>query len=166
MVQKTLVLIKPDGVRRGIAGEIISRFERVGLKILAMKMVRPQEKLAKQHYTFTDIAVRHGEETWKRLIKFLCDGPVIAMVLKGDEAWSVARKMIGATEPAFALPGTIRGDYAHHSYVLASGNDTSIRNLVHASANAGEADKEIRVWFTPDEIYDYRRNDDNEHIYG
>jgi nucleoside-diphosphate kinase len=165
MISRTLVLIKPDGVRRGISGEIISRFEKVGLKIIAMKLIRIDAHFAKQHYTYDDIAVRHGEETWKRLLAFISASPVIAIVLEGDKACMVVRKMIGDTEPLTASSGTIRGDYAHHSYSLSSENNASIHNLVHASSSEIEASAEIRVWFNDDEIYHYKRNDDNEHIY-
>lgn len=166
MIQKTLVLIKPDAVRRGLVGEIISRFEKVGLKIVAMKFICPGEAIAKEHYKYDDIAHRHGEHVWKRLIKFITSGPVIALVMEGDDACHIARKIIGSTEPKNAVPGTIRGDYAHHSYKLSNYNDASICNLVHASSKLEEANNEIEVWFNEEEIYEYRRDDDNEHIYG
>ena len=168
MIQKTLVLIKPDAVKRGIAGEIISRFEKVGLKIIAMKFACPGTVIAKEHYDYDDIAIRHGKQVWERLIKFITSGPVIPIVLEGDFAIDVVRKIIGSTEPLKALPGTIRGDFAHHSYALTDKHNTSLHNIIHASASFEDADREIKVWFPMSnnlELCNYKRDDSGEHIF-
>ena len=163
MIQKTLVLVKPDAVKRGLSGEIIERFEQAGLKVIAMKMVWADEEFAKNHYREDDIAERHGEDIWKGLLEFISEGPVVAVVLEGVEAIEVTRKIVGGTEPKTAKPGTIRGDYAHHSYDLADEQEVAVRNVVHASANKEEAEMEIDVWFDEEEIHTYKRNDHFDH---
>ncbi len=163
MIQRTLVLIKPDGVRRGLTGEILNRFEDVGMKIVGMKMVWLDEDFAKKHYRYDDIAARHGEEIWQNLLEFIQEGPVVAAVLEGVEAVEVVRKMCGETEPKSATPGTIRGDYAHHSYDLADDRGMAVRNVVHASATPEEAKQEVDLWFEEDEIHGYKRADELDH---
>jgi nucleoside-diphosphate kinase len=160
-LERTLVLVKPDGVQRGIVGEIIGRFEKVGLKIVGMKMVYVDEDFAKNHYF--DVEERHGEKIYKSLLEYIISGPVVAMVLEGIDAVEVVRKMVGPTEPKQALPGTIRGDFAHVSYnyldnVLAKKREkgTAIRNLIHASAKPDEAAKEIALWFSIEDIHSYK----------
>ncbi len=164
MKEQTLILIKPDGVQRALTGEVLARFERAGLKIIGLKMVWIDEKFAKDHYREDDIAKRHGKVIWKQLLDFIIEQPVVATVLEGVEAVEVVRKMTGPTEPKSALPGTIRGDYAHHSYGLCDSKGFAIRNVIHASATAKEAKQEIDLWFEEREIHTYRRVDDYDHV--
>ncbi len=160
MIQRTLVLLKPDAVKRGIVGEIIMRFEKAGLKIVGMKMVWPDEELASKHYA--DVAERRGEKVFQLLKEFLTiHGPVVAMVLEGVEAVEVVRKIVGETEPKKASPGTIRGDYCHISFGYADRKDKAIPNIVHASGSEEEAKREIELWFKPEEIHDYKRTDED-----
>lgn len=153
--EKTLILIKPDGVKRNLIGKIITRFEDAGLKVIGMKMVWSDDKLAKRHYT-EDIAKRHGERVRTMQVKYLQEGPVIAMVLEGVEAVTVTRKIIGSTYPNESPPGTIRGDFAHVSKEYANPRNLNVRNLVHASGNASEAKEEIDLWFKPNELHSYK----------
>ncbi|MBI5391399.1 nucleoside-diphosphate kinase [Candidatus Woesearchaeota archaeon] len=154
-VERTLVLIKPDGVQRCYSGEIISRFEKAGLKIAGMKMAWCNKQHAMKHYT-EDITKRRGEFVRNKLLEFLTIGPVVAICLEGVEAVEVVRKLVGGTEPRTAAPGTIRGDYAHMSYTYADDIKKAIPNLIHASGNKDEAKSEIALWFTPEELHSYR----------
>lgn len=160
-MEKTLVLIKPDGVQRSLSGEIIKRFENAGLKIVGMKMVWANEDFAKRHYRenleirYKDVLEKYGKNVRKELITYLREGPVIAICLEGIGAIKVVRKMTGSTYPEESLPGTIRGDYAHVSKVYANSNNIMIRNLVHASENKEDAEIEILVWFNPEELHSY-----------
>ena len=154
-MERTLVLIKPDAVDRGLIGEILQRFERVGLKIAAMKLVQAGEETAKSHYT-EDVARRRGEHIRKMMVEMLMSGPVVAVCLEGVEAVTLVRKMVGETEPKSAAPGTIRGDYAHVSYKHADDRKMGIYNLVHASGSVEEAESEIKVWFKEDELHEHR----------
>lgn len=156
MIERSLVLLKPDAVQRGFMGEIVMRFERAGLKIVAMKMVWVDEDFAKKHYREEDIVTRHGETVWKNLLRGISQGPVLAFVLEGVHAIEIVRKMVGSTEPRSAPPGTIRGDFAHMSYALADSKNIHIKNLIHASANAEDAKIEVAVWFGPDELHTYK----------
>lgn len=150
--EQTLVLLKPDTIERGLVGEITQRFERVGLKIVGLKMLLPTQQHAEQHYT-EDLAIRRGQHVRKAMVDMLTSGPVIAMVLEGIEAVELVRKMIGSTEPKSSAPGTIRGDYAHVSFKhVDAAPDTKLYNLIHGSANLEEAKQEIAVWFTPEEL--------------
>lgn len=155
MIERTLVLLKPDAVQRCLMGDIISRFERAGLKIVGMKMIWANDEHARKHYT-EDISKRRGEHVREKLVKFLQEGPVVAVCLEGSSAIEVTRKMIGDTEPKKALPGTIRGDLAHHSYHCADVRNVSVRNLVHASSDKNEAEREIQLWFKPEELHTYK----------
>jgi nucleoside-diphosphate kinase len=155
MIERTLVLLKPDAVQRAVCGEIISRFEKVGLKIVGMKMHWSDESHAKKHYT-EDITIRRGESIRNRLLKFLKEGPVVAIVLEGINAVEVVRKIVGGTEPKTALPGTIRGDYAHQSYDYADKKEIAVRNLIHASSSKEEAVTEIALWFAQNELHSYK----------
>jgi nucleoside-diphosphate kinase len=150
-IEKTLILLKTDALDRGITGEIISRFERLGVKIVGLKMLVSSKEMAERHYT-DDLAKRRGEEVRKRMINMLTSGPIIAMVLEGVEIIEVARKIVGGTEPKSAAPGTIRGDYAHVSFKYADEKNIGIYNLIHASASPAEAEVEINVWFKPEEL--------------
>lgn len=154
MIERTLVLIKPDGVQRGLIGEIISRFEKTGLKVIGMKLQHIDRKFAEKHYT-DDIAKRRGENVRNWLLEFITEGPVVALCLEGIEAIDIVRKIIGSTEPKSAVPGTIRGDYAHVSYSYADKKGIPIRNLIHASGNKEDAEREVPLWFSKNEIYDY-----------
>lgn len=146
MIERTLVVLKPDTIQRKVTGEIITRFERAGLKITAMKMLKVDEKFAATHYE--DLGKRKGPEVLKRTTGYLTEGPVIAIVLEGVSAVEVVRKIAGGTEPKTAPPGTIRGDYAHVSYEYADTMDMSVKNLLHASGTKTEAENEIKLWFT------------------
>ena len=163
MIEKTLVLIKPDGVSRALTGEIFARLEKSGLKIVGLKMLHASKELAGNHYTEEDIGARLGEEIRTLLIDFVTEGPIVAAVIEGDEAIEIVRKMCGATEPKNALPGTIRGDFSHHSYGYADEAGTAVRNVIHASSDKEAAKSEITVWFTKDEIVSYDRSDQRHH---
>jgi nucleoside-diphosphate kinase len=155
-VQKTLVLFKPDTVQRGVVGEILSRFERVGLKIVATKMIAPDKAHYHKHYEeIGQMITRRGEHTFDITLDLMVQGPVIAMVFEGVEAVALVRKLVGPTEPKSAAPGTIRGDFSHMSFGYADGADKGIPNLIHASGDEDEAVKEIAHWFTDDELYEY-----------
>ena len=154
MIERTLILIKPDGVERALIGEIISRFERRGLKIVGMKMVKVNKNLAMKHYT-EDITRRRGETVRNKLMEYIIDSHVIAICLEGIEAVENVRKVVGDTEPKSALPGTIRGDYAHTSYKYADDSGKAIANLVHASGNKEEAEQEVSLWFSKEELFSY-----------
>ena len=151
MIQRTLVLIKPDGVERSVAGRIISRFEDVGLKIVGMKMVWIDKEFSKKHY-----AAHVGKKFYQGLEEFITSGPLIAMVLEGIEAVELVRKMVGPTEPKSAPPGTIRGDFAHHSHKYADARGIAIKNLIHASGTADEAKLEVPLWFSKSELHSYK----------
>jgi len=155
MIERTLVLLKPDAVKRGVMGEIISRFEKVGMKIVAARLAWVDSEKAKEHYT-EDIAIRRGEHVRQYLVDFVTSGPVMAMVIEGVDAIENVRMMVGATEPKSAQPGTIRGDYSHMSYSHADAEKKVVANLIHASADKADAEREILVWFRADEIYDYK----------
>ncbi|MBQ3292853.1 nucleoside-diphosphate kinase [Candidatus Saccharibacteria bacterium] len=156
IVERTLVLLKPDAIKRSITGEIIQRFERVGLKIVGMKMLMPDERLYRQHYEdIGQMISRHSEQIFKQNVDYMMSGPIIAMVLEGVEAQTLVRKMVGSTEPKSAEMGTIRGDYCHMSYEYSHAKGIGIPNLVHASGSLEEAEQEIKLWFHRDELYDY-----------
>lgn len=183
-IEKTLVLIKPDGVQRGLIGKIISRFEDVGLKLGAMKMVHPSEDDVDKHYVLTEEWMQgvfekakakyesngehfpfkdhleYGGAIKRGLVSFLKSAPLVALVVEGEMAVSLVRKLVGATEPASALPGTIRGDFSHDTYALANGQDRAIRNLIHASGTVEEAESEIKLWFTDTELHKYEHVND------
>jgi nucleoside-diphosphate kinase len=143
-------------MQRGIIGEIITRFERVGLKIVASKVVSPSEEHYYHHYeTIGKMISRRGQEAFDVTIKYMQTGPVMAMVLEGVEAVSLVRKLVGTTEPKAAEPGTIRGDFSHISFEYANSKKVSIPNLIHASDDASEAKQEIAHWFKDDEIFEY-----------
>lgn len=154
--QQTLIVFKPDSVQRGIVGEVLSRFEKVGLKIVGMKMISPDVDHLFHHYeTIGTMITRHSKEIFDSTVEMMSGGPVIACVLEGIEAAGLVRKMVGATEPKGALPGTIRGDYAHMSYAHADGENIALNNIVHASGDAEEAKLEIAHWFSESELFDY-----------
>jgi len=154
-IERTLVLLKPDAVKRGLMGEIISRFERAGMKIVAMRLSWVDAEKAKSHYT-EDITIRRGEKVRNYLVDFITSGPVLAIVVEGVDAIENVRMMVGATEPKSALPGTIRGDYAHVSYRHADAQEKVVENLIHASSDKDDAQREIYIWFNQDEMHDYK----------
>lgn len=177
MIEQTLVLIKPDGVQRGLIGEIISRLERVGLKVTGVKMVHPTKEQADKHYALTEEWMNavytkakakyealgqkfnfpdyksYGMSIKNGLIEFLISGPVVAIVLEGEQAVALTRKIVGATEPASSAPGTIRGDLSMDTYALSNEQNRPLRNLIHASGNVEEANNEMPIWFTKAEIH-------------
>lgn len=150
-IERSLVLLKPDALERGIMGEIITRFERVGAKIVGLKMLVSEEDTAKKHYT-DDLAQRRGEHVRQMMVDMLTSGPIVAICLEGIEIVEVVRKMIGGTEPKSAAPGTIRGDYAHVSFKHADSANIGIFNLIHASGSVEEGKTEVEVWFKPEEL--------------
>jgi len=155
-IQRTLVLFKPDTVQRGLVGEILSRFERVGLKIVATKMIAPDKEHYYKHYEeIGKMVTRRGEQAFNVTLDMMTQGPVIAMVFEGVEAIALVRKLVGPTEPKSAQPGTIRGDYSHMSFGYADTAEKGIPNLIHASGDEEEAEKEITHWFADSELYNY-----------
>ena len=187
MIEHTLILVKHDGVLKGLVGEILKRFEQTGLKIVGLKMVHADEHLAGNHYVVTkEWAEALAEKTKKsyaekgitlketpqqiaervqRMNKqFLQEGPIVAIVLEGPHAIDLGRKIVGSTEPRQALPGTIRGDFSLDSYAVSDKKGRSVRNLVHASGTTAEADREINLWFTKSELHSYAGLHDH-HIY-
>lgn len=156
-MERTLIIFKPDAVMRGIVGEILTRFERVGLKIVGAKMLKPGYEHFYEHYEgIGTLKTRKGEEIFETQMREMQEGPVIAMVLEGVEAVELVRKMVGSTEPKSAAPGTIRGDYAHITYGHAAAAKRGTPNVVHASADPAEAEKEVAHWFKPEELVDYQ----------
>jgi nucleoside-diphosphate kinase len=178
--ERTLVIIKPDGAQRSLVGEIIKRYERLGLKLAAIKMMVAKEDFIEKHYTL-DPNWRKvtGEKTIKgyqdkglvppsmnpleitakilaNLKKYMTSGPVIAMVWQGAHSVKIVRKITGGTEPLTSDPGTIRGDYVLDSYKMSDDDSRSVRNLIHASGSVEEAEMEINHWFKKEEIIDYR----------
>ncbi len=148
--EQTLVLIKPDGVQRGLIGAVIGRLERVGLKLVGIKLVTPNAETIGQHYAkMKDPVLGH-------LKKLMTSGPVVAMAWEGAHAIGVVRKLIGGTEPLSSDVGTIRGDYTVDSYQLADADNRAVRNIVHASGNAEEAKLEIDLWFQSGDLVRYR----------
>ena len=145
MVERTFALLKPDAVQRGLAGSILQRFERRGLKILGLKMMRVSRQLAESYY-----AEHKGKPFYEPLMSYITSGPVVAMVLEGDGAVAIVRKMMGKTNSAEAEPGTIRGDYA-----LTIG-----RNVIHGSDSPESAKREIGFFFKPEELHEYKRIDE------
>ena len=155
-IERTLIVFKPDAVQRGIVGEILQRFERVGLKIIGGKMVAPGREHYFAHYeTIGKMVTRRGEEIFGMTLDMMMDGPVIAMVLEGVEAVAVVRKIVGPTEPKSADMGTIRGDYSHVSFGYANECRKGVPNLIHASGDPDEAEQEVAHWFKPEELMDY-----------
>lgn len=177
--QQTLLLIKPDGVQRSLVGDIISRIERVGLKIVALKMVVPTREQLVTHYNKDDEwfmkkgtkivedrranglpvdkePIEYGREIIEQLVSFMTTGPIVAMVIQGNEAVNVVKKLVGGTEPATSDVGTIRGDYTIDSYEHAGVQERAVRNLVHCSDEFEEAKRETSVWFTNEELVKYR----------
>lgn len=175
--ERTLVLVKPDGVVRNLVGRILTRFEDAGLKIVGMKMVWVDEEFAGKHYSeslipilgrksresyekhgieFDDTEEGRGKKVRESLLKYLTDGPVVAMVLEGVGAVDNVRKIVGATGPSDSQPGTIRGDFAHVSIAYANIKGKMIKNLIHASGNKEDAKVEVLLWFEGSELHTYK----------
>lgn len=178
--ERELVLIKPDGVQRGLIGEIIKRFERVGLKIVGLKITIPTQKQIEAQYgggkeEITALGKRsldaqkkkygriidatpfeQGKMIIEKLRNFISSGPIVAVVLEGNQAIAVVDKLVGFTEPLSSDIGTIRGDYTIDSYFIADNDGRAVRNIVHRSGNNEEAEKEIQIWFNKKELLDYR----------
>jgi len=153
-MERTLIIFKPDSVQRGLVGEILTRFEKVGLKIVAMKMLSPDYDHYYHHYeTIGKMVSRRGEAQFNVQLGAMQEGPVIAAVLEGVEAVSLVRKMVGATNAKEAAPGTIRGDYAHASLDYVNTHNVALPTLMHASGDPEEAAQEIDHWFSESEIY-------------
>jgi nucleoside-diphosphate kinase len=183
MMEKTLILLKPDVVARGIVGEIITRFEKVGLKIVGMKMLAASKEQLEEHYFKDDEwLIRKGagiiknkgypeDYDPKKAGKEIVDGlisdmmlyPIIAMAIEGHNAVEVVRKIAGPTNVEEAMPGTIRGDYSHDTYALANVSDRPIITIIHASGEKDEAIAELKIWFKDDEIHEYDRVESHLH---
>jgi nucleoside-diphosphate kinase len=156
-MEKTLIILKPDTVQRGLVGEIITRFEKVGLKLIGIKMLYPSRDHYFKHYEeIGKMVSRRGQEIFEMTLDTMMAGPVVAIALEGIEAVALVRKMVGDTEPKSSLPGTIRGDYSHMSYAHANIHKIGIPNVIHASGNLQEAKSEIAHWFKKDELFKYQ----------
>ncbi len=177
--EKTLVLVKPDGVQRGLVGEIINRFERVGLKIIGLKITIPNQKQIEAQYGGTEKEItalgkrsldaqkkkygktidatplEQGKMIIEKLKSFMSAGPIVAIALEGNQAVAVVDKLVGSTEPLSSDVGTIRGDYTIDSYFIADNDGRAVRNVVHRSGTKEEAEKEIQIWFEKQELLDY-----------
>ena len=186
--ERTLILIKPDGIQRGLVGEILGRLERAGLKVVALKMVRAERGVLERHYPSDDEWVRTiggktreafqaygldvraqmgtddpldiGRQVRGWLIEFMQTTPVVAAVMEGVHAVSATRKIIGSTLPVFAEAGTVRGDFSVDAPTVANQGRRPVRNLIHASGSLEEAAREVILWFGAGEIHDYRRADE------
>lgn len=182
MMERTFILIKTEAVQRGIMGQVLERFERTGLRIAAMKMVWPTKEIAQEHYPNDEAWMKAvgnktiegyrrqgkdvkeepvdiGKRIKQMLVDYLLSGPVVAIVMEGNHAVELVRKIVGSTEPLQAQPGTIRGDFTKDSYSIADLMERPVRNIVHASSEKEEAEREIRIWFSESEIIDYDRAD-------
>ena len=186
--ERTFVMVKPDGIERGLLGEIIKRFEQRGLKITALKMVSGAEEIIAKHYTDdkewlesvgkktresfaskgvemqeTDMEIGKRIRAW--LVDYIKSGPVVVMVVEGNHAIEIVRKVVGPTEPRSAPAGTIRGDFSADSYELGDNLGRPVKNIIHASGNKKEAENELRVWFSEEEIYKYERSDEKSSLH-
>lgn len=177
--ERTLVIIKPDGVQRGLIGDIITRFERTGLKFIGFKFIVPTREQCLTHYnkdeewflrkgkrTIEDLtaqglpvekeAIEYGRGIIDTIVKFMTAGPVLAMVIEGNQAVAIVSKLVGSTEPATSDVGTIRGDYTVDSYGHSTYQNRAVRNLIHQSESPEEAEREIKVWFDEKELIAYK----------
>lgn len=153
-MERTLIIFKPDAVQRGIVGEILSRFEKVGLKIIGVKMLSPDEAHYYHHYeTIGKMVSRRGEAQFRVQLGAMQEGPVVAVILQGVGAVTLVRKMVGTTSTNEAAPGTIRGDYAHASLDYVNEHNVALPTILHASGDVSEAKDEITHWFKDEEIY-------------
>jgi nucleoside-diphosphate kinase len=155
-MERTLVILKPDAIKRGVSGEILQRFEKAGLKIIGAKMLQPDYDHYYHHYEgISKMVSRRGKEAFEVTLAMMQEGPVIAVVLEGIKAVSLVRKMVGDTEPEKAAPGTIRGDYAHMGFEHSNKEGIGVPNVIHASGDKDEAAAEIEHWFSQAELFDY-----------
>jgi nucleoside-diphosphate kinase len=177
--ERTFVILKPDAVQRGLIGDIIKRIESTGLKLVALKLVMATEDQLWRHYDKDDEwyakkgartieerknaglpiekeAIEYGKDIIRALVKFMSCAPIVPMIWEGNQASGIVKKIVGATEPLSSDGGTIRGDYTIDSYELASVDNRAVRNLIHCSDPASDADREIPIWFSPEEILRYR----------
>lgn len=181
--ERTFVILKPDAVQRGLVGEIIKRFERIGLKIVAMKMVQANEDLIFKHYNKDDAwferkgngiienkkklglpvekeAIEYGKDIIRAMVHYMCAGPVVTMIIEGNSSQSIVKRLVGGTEPTTADTGTIRGDFSLDSFYLCDADGSrGLRNLIHCTdpADGPEAySHEVSVWFSEEEIMNYR----------
>lgn len=180
--ERTFVIIKPDGVQRALIGDIINRFEKIGLKIVAMRMILATEEQCWNHYQKSDEwyikkgtktienlksqgvkvekeAIEYGKDIVRALVKFMTASPVVIMIIEGNEARAIVKRITGGTEPATSESGTIRGDYAIDSYNICDIDKRAVRNLIHCTDPAdgdGEYEREAKVWFTEEEILNYK----------
>jgi nucleoside-diphosphate kinase len=177
--ERSLVIIKPDGIQRSLIGEIISRIERTGLKFSAFKFVVPQEKQCWDHYNKSEEwfltkgnrivedrkannlpiekeAIEYGKDIIQANVDFFMSGPVLALVIEGNQSVAIVKKLVGSTEPTSSDVGTIRGDLTVDSYALSALDNRAVRNLIHCSDSPAEADREIKIWFVESEIIGYR----------
>lgn len=177
--ERTLVILKPDAVQRGLIGETIKRIEKTGLKLIAMKLVMAKEEQLWSHYNKDDAwyikkgeqtieekkslglpvekeAIEYGKDIIRALVNFMSCGPIVPMIFEGNQAVGVVKKIVGSTEPLTSEAGTIRGDYTLDSYNLANVDGRAVRNLIHCSDPVEDAQREIPIWFNDDEILNYR----------
>jgi len=186
--QKALLIIKPDGVARGLCGAILKRFEQVGLTIVGLKFGMTDEKTVVAHYPETDVwfekvgqrtltnyakkdldaksifktdnAIEIGKTVKKWLINYFQESPVLCVVVEGYNVIEIVRKLSGNTIPLLATPGTIRGDFSHDTIDLANEQNRPLRNIIHASDTVEDGEKEVRLWFKPEELFSYVRTDE------
>jgi nucleoside-diphosphate kinase len=154
LLERTLVVLKPDTVVRGLVGRIVQRFEDASLKIVGAKMRVMDADFARKHYF--DLEERRGKQAYEATVAFMQRGPVIAFVIEGVDAVATVRKIVGETFPNEAQPGSIRGDFAHQSKQAANTTGKAVANLVHASGNREEAEYEVNLWFEKTELFDYQ----------
>lgn len=192
MTEKTLIIIKPDAVKRGLIGTIIEMFEKVGLKLMAAKMLKPDADVIKNHYPGTpewisemgektlasfkqsgvnvkekmgtDDPAKLGTFVYDRLVKYWMEGPIVVMVWQGPGAVAIARKLRGHTIPLLAQTGTLHSDYSFDSSTLSASLDRVVKTFVHASGSVDEANREIEYWFKGVELKDYERDVDNLYL--
>ena len=177
--ERTFVILKPDAIQRGLIGELISRFEKVGLKMVALKMIMATEQQCWDHYNKDEAwflkkganimknredlgmpvekeALEYGKDIIRALVKFMTAGPILPIIFEGNQAVGIVKKIVGGTEPLTSEVGTIRGDYTLDSYELSSYDDRAVRNLIHCSDQTEESEREIKIWFNESEIINYR----------
>lgn len=187
--EKTVLLIKPDGVKRGLIGEILNRIEKRGLKIISLRMLKASEEQARKHYPGTDVwligmgnktlenyqqynkdaikevgtkdPLKIGKMVYDWNVQYLTSGPMVAVLISGLHAIDMVRKIVGNTLPNKADMGTIRGDFSVDSPTLANSAKRAIRNIVHASGDADEAKHEVEYWFSKDDIHNYKRTEED-----
>jgi nucleoside-diphosphate kinase len=182
--ERTFVILKPDTIQRSLVGDVLRRFENMGLKMVGMKMIQAPEDMIWKHYNKDDVwflkkgtntienrkklgmpiekeAIEYGKDIIRGAVKYIQASPVIALVLEGNQAVAIVKKLVGGTEPTTSDVGTIRGDYALDSYAMSDFDDSRcVRNLVHCTDNVAESDFEINLWFKKEELFDYKHIQD------